>query len=272
MENSQYKNIEDIVIGDNVLSYDTASGKSIRCNVVDVFHHKASEMTDYYLIINDFLKVTPNHLLYLNDRWTCFDDVSVGDRINNVLIYSVEKVFEKVPTYNLEIEGSHNYFVCFNDNPLLVHNPTNFGIPWSPWVITSKDPIVEYEFETNANRYYTEYTFFDTTIPPEPNNGGIYEIKAESNYLYPTLDYSKIEKLRSSDYNQLKEALGLKGDKYNIYDFSINIHSKNYSQGNEFNYGAKYQFANSVVSVTRNVLIYHPPIIDNKSSKKITVS
>ena len=56
-------------------------------------------------------------------------------------------------------------------------------------------------------------------------------------------------------YTEIKEALGFKGD-FNLYDFSITIISPSYS---EFEYGASYQHAKSVVSVTRNVLIYHPP-------------
>lgn len=255
-----YKNIEGVEVGDVVKSFDTETGDIADRRVVNVFHHSPDEMTDHYLVINDFLKVTPNHLIYHDDQWILFDQVNVGDVINDVPIHSVEKVFEKVPTFDLEVEKNHNYFVRFCDDQFLVHNDEP-DIDWNTWVPTSKDayfPDIE-SFAAIYNRYYVEYTY---VTPGVPNDGGLYEVKGESNYPYPILDSEKIDRLKDTSYQDVKTALGIGEESdYDLYDFNINIRSVNYSDPS-YSYGALYMFADAVVSVTRNVLIYHPPEYD----------
>jgi intein/homing endonuclease len=91
--------------------------------VTEVFHHAANEMADYYLIINENLCVTPNHPLFINGKWLAAGDAELGDCLLSidgkaVDILSIETVFKKVPTYNLEIETFHNYFA----GGILAHN------------------------------------------------------------------------------------------------------------------------------------------------------
>jgi len=60
MDDESYKNIEDIVIGDTVKCYDQIKREIVDSAITHVFHHLPEEMGEYYLVINDQLRVTPN--------------------------------------------------------------------------------------------------------------------------------------------------------------------------------------------------------------------
>ena len=121
MADGSFKNIEDIVVGDIVLSVDRYHSLTNGKRVSEVFHHTPDEMGDHYLIINGDLCVTPNHLLYINDVWKQAENVIVGDYMlgsdgERVDIVTVEQVFESAPTFNFAVEssgvlGSHTCFV-----------------------------------------------------------------------------------------------------------------------------------------------------------------
>ena len=128
MADGSYKNIEDIRIGDFVKSYDEQNNVLVNCKVTQMHHHTPEEMPEYYLVINDELKVTPNHKFYSNGEWICAGDLKVGDSLfckeigKDYLINSIEKVYEKVRTYDLTVESCHNFFVNVEDVDVLVHN------------------------------------------------------------------------------------------------------------------------------------------------------
>jgi len=123
MADGSLKNIQDIKVGDLAQSYDTADGEWKSSMVTEVFHHMPEEMTDYYLIINDDLKVTPNHPLYVDGKWVTAGDLKIGDPFGEG-VRSMEKVFEQVPTYNFEVEPYHTYNVVWGENNTasVVHN------------------------------------------------------------------------------------------------------------------------------------------------------
>jgi hypothetical protein len=84
------------------------------------FYH---EKTDGYLIVNDFLRLTTNHPMYVNGEWKTAGEINIGDSLldkdgNVVVVTSIELVDETVPTYNLEVAGTHNYFA----EDILTHN------------------------------------------------------------------------------------------------------------------------------------------------------
>ena len=121
--------IEDIQVGMEVMSFDDNTGETTQNKVVEVFHHP-KEDTDAYLIINDTIKVTENHVMYVpNDRyteddgdtWLRADHIIVGDFLigkSVVEVTSIEKVNESVATYNFEVENTHTYFA----EDVVVHN------------------------------------------------------------------------------------------------------------------------------------------------------
>ncbi len=117
------KDIEDICIGDKVVSFDTTDEIWKSGTVSYVFHHSPEEMTDYYLLINNDLRVTPNHPVFVNGRQITADELNVGDKFGGNIISSIKKIYGRVPTYNFEVEPYHTYNVVWGDNAKsLVHN------------------------------------------------------------------------------------------------------------------------------------------------------
>ena len=91
--------------------------------VTKVYHHSPEEAPPYYLIINGKLRVTPNHLLFVNNEWLPAEEIKLGDKLygvdgKTITVMSVQKVFSRCYTYNLEVETYHNYFA----DDILVHN------------------------------------------------------------------------------------------------------------------------------------------------------
>ncbi|HDM25533.1 MAG TPA: hypothetical protein ENG24_02935, partial [Thermoplasmatales archaeon] len=124
MADGTYKNIEDVIVGDVVKAFDAINERVVDGVVTKVFHHHPSEMSaDYYLVINNLLKVTPDHILWVNSRWVPADDIKIGDKLkgldgNDIIVNSIGKVFKRAPMFNLEIAVYHNYFA----EDVLVHN------------------------------------------------------------------------------------------------------------------------------------------------------
>ena len=126
MADGSCKNIEEINVGDIVKSYNTFTKEITDGKVVDFFYFETEKMADYYIIINDDLKVTPEHPIYQGGKWVRADDLKEGDLVNiednPIIINSLQKIYNKVPTYNFEVKTFHNYMVQINNEDLLVHN------------------------------------------------------------------------------------------------------------------------------------------------------
>jgi len=125
MGDNTYKNIEDIKIGDFVVSFDFNSRLYFPKLVEKTLVHKANE----YWIINNKLKVTPNHKLWVNDILSTVGKIKRGDFLRNehyerVWVYDIQKRIELNPfhTYNLKVADTHNYLA----EGLLVHNKCPF--------------------------------------------------------------------------------------------------------------------------------------------------
>lgn len=59
-----YKEIQNINVGDKILSYDIKNKKLVVSSVLNVYSHIENE----YMIINDKIKVTPYHMVYARKR------------------------------------------------------------------------------------------------------------------------------------------------------------------------------------------------------------
>ncbi|MCK4634298.1 MAG: right-handed parallel beta-helix repeat-containing protein [Candidatus Aenigmarchaeota archaeon] len=116
MADGNGKNIEDIKIDDYVFSYNLGERKYEKAKVTRTFEHGRG--LPYYLVINDNLKVTPNHPVYVNGEWKAAGSLKKGDRLFTGKVESIVKVYKKKETYNLEVERNHNYFA----EGVLVHN------------------------------------------------------------------------------------------------------------------------------------------------------
>ncbi|MBM3251820.1 MAG: prepilin-type N-terminal cleavage/methylation domain-containing protein [Candidatus Omnitrophica bacterium] len=110
MADGSLKPIEQIKVGDKVIAFDQDTEKFKEDKVTELFHHKVNK----YLIINDKIKVTNNHLVYSAGKWIEIGKLKVGDKLLNAegkpeAITSIEKVSGDVFVYNFELNPYHAY-------------------------------------------------------------------------------------------------------------------------------------------------------------------
>ncbi len=156
MADGKEKNIEEIVSGDLILSYDFVSNKLTTTTVGGVW---SGPHDDNYLI-NENIYVTSEHPFWtIESGWVAIDpnmtlsrhnwlpqQLKIGDHLLNswgqaIEIFSIEEKFGEIQTYNLiNIEKYNNYFA----NGVLVHNKS--GDTTSPVI----DSVVTNVNQTNA--------------------------------------------------------------------------------------------------------------------------
>lgn len=76
-----------------------------------------------YLLVNDTLGVTEEHVLFFNGQWQLAADLEVGDTLvnrdgENVPVESIRTVHREGMVYNFEVENFHTYFA----DGIYVHN------------------------------------------------------------------------------------------------------------------------------------------------------
>lgn len=142
LKDSEYKNIQDLSENDILKS---SNIHDLDNNNVDIeyllnwytkdFKYESSNTlvkelykhsTEQYYIINDELKLTPEHLLFVkkNDiyEWYSAKNIKIGYELLNsenkfIKVESIEEVNKRADVYNIKIEGTMNYYA---DN-YLVH-------------------------------------------------------------------------------------------------------------------------------------------------------
>lgn len=149
-----YKNIEDVKIGDYVLSYNEETKENEYNRVYDTFIHKNNNEDLYEITIKGkVLKVTEAHRFYVKEKgsndyvWKAVRHLNIGDilvdsnkeehRISNINHYSH---FGTV--YNLTVENNYNYYVSDNNYLVHVHNGQCFTKQ------DNKCPVGSYEYDT----------------------------------------------------------------------------------------------------------------------------
>ncbi len=120
MSDMTYKNIEDIKIGDYITTKESAlSERMVKAKVLKLQKHKVGG----YLVINEELNVTPEHVVFVNGRFDLAGKVRIGDAMldkegNIIDVWSVIKVYEPANVYNFEVEHYNTYFA----DDYYVHN------------------------------------------------------------------------------------------------------------------------------------------------------
>lgn len=121
MWNGEAKNIEEVKIGDSVLSFDVLNNNAlVIANVIETFIHSAKAI----YTINGFLKVTGEHLIYVNSKWTPVYQIKNGDLLlsengEKVKVFSVTHEKGEYKVFNIHTDHiTHNYFA----NGILSHN------------------------------------------------------------------------------------------------------------------------------------------------------
>lgn len=124
MANGTTKAIRDVKAGDTVLTRSQNDSKPVAGTVLRTH----SAQVAGYLIINEHLKVTENHILNVNGEWQEAGSIKIGDELlgkdgKPVRVTSLEWQAGKFTVYNLEIERYHTYFA----DGVWVHNDKGGG-------------------------------------------------------------------------------------------------------------------------------------------------
>ena len=128
-----YKNIEELVVGDEVLSQNVETG-AIGTNVVTDTHIRPiSEIKTFYKLTigsrdkSEELFVTGEHPFWVTDeqKWVTVDDIEIGAKLTNhqghaLTVQAKIRQTELQQTYNITVAGNNNYFAGRLET--LVHN------------------------------------------------------------------------------------------------------------------------------------------------------
>ena len=126
MADGSYKKIKDVEIGDKILAFDEDKNSLVTDSVKEIWEHSPESTGDYYLVINDELEVTLGHPVYSHnspDRWIPAGELKEGDQMMNeegelFVVYSIERIYEKIPTYNIATDKHKTFFA----SGMLAHN------------------------------------------------------------------------------------------------------------------------------------------------------
>lgn len=126
MGNGDRKMIQDVRVGDRILTRKDLNDASLKEAVVTGTHVVEA---DGYLVINDDLRVTPEHKMLVNGSWTAAGSIQVGDVLvgiqgEAIAVTDIAFVREKVLVHNLTIDTYHTYFA----GDVWVHNNKDGGV------------------------------------------------------------------------------------------------------------------------------------------------
>lgn len=126
---NQFKNIENIQIGDIVLSYNEKIHQNEYSVVLQtMIHDTTEEIYDLY-IEDEILSVTGIHRFYIKRKhdieWIMASELNVGDYVlfadgNWHVISNINIKIQTTTVYNFEVSDNHNYYV--GRNQILAHN------------------------------------------------------------------------------------------------------------------------------------------------------
>lgn len=156
MEDGSYLNIENVKVGDKVLSFDFKTNEPKSSNVLNIFSKKVDKVVKYKFESGKELIGTMDHPIYVIDKgWSSYSDelsntlysletpvkkIEIGDVIklhNETQVLTNTEILEgEYTVYNLsEIETCHNYYA----NDVLVHNRAPVSCFVSGTKITMED-------------------------------------------------------------------------------------------------------------------------------------
>lgn len=155
MSDGKLKNIEDVKIGDYVLTRTEGDDKLVKAKVLKT--HATEE--DGYLILNSSLKVTANHIMWVNGGWKEAGSIQSGDVLTDnqgkkVYIESIEWQRGKFQVYNLEVEKYHTYFaggIWVHNEKGLDRNAFKDTAYWNPTLHTDASGRAQVSFKLPDN-------------------------------------------------------------------------------------------------------------------------
>lgn len=120
-----YVNIEEIKVGDEVLTYDENSGEITYSKVQETYHNKVDLLYDIYYNDN-CLSATEGHEFYVDGEWVSAENLKVGQILTTangekfVIDNIVKREVENLDVYNLNVNSTHTYYV--GEEEILTHN------------------------------------------------------------------------------------------------------------------------------------------------------
>ncbi len=141
MADGSQKNIEDVRVGDEIISFNLDSHRPEKDKVVGL----GGGPHDDYLVFNGTLKASLNHVIWVNGEYKPAEDIKIGEFLTNsegqeVEVTQIQYVLEKVDTYDLTVEKNHNFFA----NNYLVHNLSNSkGMATQVYVVVDYTPVTQ---------------------------------------------------------------------------------------------------------------------------------
>lgn len=156
MADDSYKKIEDIKIGDYILTKENEkSTELVKGRVINI-HQK---VVSGYMIINGNLKVTNNHKLWVNNSWKEAGSIQIGDTLtdrygNLVNVSSTEGLNGKFTVYNFGVDKYNTYFAdgvwVHNQkgSPRTIFKDTSY---WNPSVHTDLSGRAQISFKLPDN-------------------------------------------------------------------------------------------------------------------------
>ncbi|MDO8572017.1 MAG: Ig-like domain-containing protein, partial [bacterium] len=117
--------IEDLRVGDTVLSRASSTSKELLSTTIT---QSTSHIAFEYIVLNEKLRLTPNHRLWVNGSWKKAGAVAIGDILitrdgKEELVRTVERKREQRRVYNIEINPTHTFFA----DGYYVHNQEKGG-------------------------------------------------------------------------------------------------------------------------------------------------
>ena len=147
--------IEDVKLGDRVLTTDPATGKESAHAVTQLYRHENAPLFDV-VIDGSTVTATPTHPFWVVGRgWVTVDQLHAGDALlqpddTTVTVDAVTATGRTATVYNFEVEDAHDYYVKAGDHWVLVHNDCSISNPAS----FSGATRAEAEAELSSNGWY----------------------------------------------------------------------------------------------------------------------
>ncbi len=139
LSNGDSKNIEDIIPGDNVISFNEDTKKKESGEVTEIHQFSSTHLIEIELADGNKITSTDDHPYYVDGyKLASFDpdstnadydlpdnveQLNVGDFVYNfegdlIEIISIEELEDEKTTYIITVDGNHNFYA----NSILVHN------------------------------------------------------------------------------------------------------------------------------------------------------
>ncbi|MES9854782.1 MAG: RHS repeat-associated core domain-containing protein [Candidatus Thiodiazotropha sp. L084R] len=121
-----FKRIDEIEIGDVVLSFNEATGKNEYQSVLAVISSdKRTEIVTIELESGSFIEATPEHLIFADGRWVQARELLEGMVLKgadgeSARISKVDRAVRSETVYDLTVEKNHNFYIT--EEQILVHN------------------------------------------------------------------------------------------------------------------------------------------------------